>query len=128
MIEIFNMLMGGGIVTLITFLIQRHDSKHDKLDNVLEEISKIAKEVKRIDEKSDQRAAISARVRILRFADEMREERRHSKDAWDQALQDCDEYEHYGNTHPDFPNNITTATIDFIKRNYMERLERNDFL
>lgn len=128
MFDVLNILMGGGIVTLITYLIQRHDNRSDKQDSILAEIAKIAAEVKRIDEKSDRRAAVSARVRILKFADEMREERRHSKDSWDQALQDCDEYEHYSDAHPDFPNNITSATIDFIKRNYMERLEKNDFL
>ena len=126
--EILNVLFGGGLVTLIQFLIKRHDDKQGKQDKILAEIAKLSTEIKRIDEKSDQRAAVSARVRILRFADEMREGRRHSKDAWDQALQDCDEYEHYSDTHPDFPNNITTATIKFIKSNYMERLEKNDFL
>jgi len=126
--EFFNVLFGGGLVSLLTFLIQRHDSRKDKQDSILAEIAKLSKEIKRIDEKSDMRAAVSARVRILRFADEMREGRKHSKDAWDQTLHDADEYEDYSGTHPKFPNNITTATIDYIKSNYRERLEKNDFL
>ena len=45
---------------------------------------------------------------------------------------DCDEYEKYckhcEENKIDFRNNITTATIEYIKQSYKERLEKNDFL
>lgn len=128
MIEFLSILFGGGIVTLVQFLIKRHDDKKDKKSGVLSAISALAEQVKRIDGKLESQAAVTARVRILRFADEMREGRRHSKDAWDQVLTDIDGYEAYCEAHPEFRNNMTLATVRFIKETYAERLERNDFL
>ena len=81
-----------------------------------------------VDKKGDERNAISSRVRILRFADEMMENRKHSKDAWSQLLVDCDIYEDYCKVNEDFRNNITSATISYLKANYTERLEKHDFL
>ena len=44
------------------------------------------------------------------------------------ALADIDEYEKYCAANPDFKNNQTLATIEHIKENYKERLEKHDFL
>ena len=81
-----------------------------------------------VDKKSDERAAVAARVRILRFMDEMSEGRRHSKDSFDQVLADVDYYERYCKANEDFKNNQTAATVEHIKRTYAERLEKRDFL
>ena len=76
----------------------------------------------------DERSAVNARVRILRFSDEMGDGRRHSKDSYDQTLSDIDYYEKYCSDNPSFPNNKTVSTIEHIKNNYAERLEKHDFL
>lgn len=128
MMEFISILFGGGIVTLVQFLIKRHDDKQDKQSEVLKAIEALGDKVSRIQGELREQGAVNARVRILRFADEMREARRHSKDAWDQVLTDIDGYEGYCEGHPEFKNNMTLATVTYIKTNYAERLERNDFI
>lgn len=121
-------LIGGGIVGFIQFLIQRHDSKHDKIKSLIEAIEDLRKINKHQDEKNDKRHAVSMRVRILRFRDEMLAGQDHTHDSFRQVLTDIDEYEKYCKEHPEFKNNQTVMTIEHIKHNYQERLENNDFL
>ena len=79
------------------------------------------------DKKLDKNVAISARVRILRFGDELQEEKKPSKGRFDQALADINEYEEYCVKHSDFKNGITEPTSGFIKEQYQERLRKHDF-
>lgn len=133
-----GILLGGGILAFIQFLIQRHDSKHDKMEEVNESIRALSEKAKErfdaldrkidtVDEKGDERFAVSSRVRILRFEDELQEKRKHSKDSWDQAMSDIDYYENYCQAHPKFKNNQTVATVEHIKNEYRERLEKHDW-
>ena len=121
-------LIGGGIVGFIQFLIQRHDDKHDKLSSIIEKIEKLEIANSTQDAKNDERHAVSMRVRILRFRDEMLAGQDHTHDSFRQVLSDIDEYEKYCEEHPEFKNNQTVSTIEHIKHNYQTRLEKNDFL
>ena len=121
-------LIGGGLIGFIEFMIRRKDEKDDRLKEVVTRLDCIDKRIQALDAKGDEREAVNDRVRILRFMDEIREGRLHSKDSYDQCMTDITEYEHYCHTHPDFKNNQTELTIEHIKRNYAERLEKNDFL
>lgn len=121
-------LIGGGIVGFIQFLIQRYDKRHDMLNLILEKIEKLERDNKAQDAKNDERHAVSMRVRILRFRDEMLAGQNHTHDSFRQVLTDIDEYEKYCEKHPDFKNNQTLATIEHIKENYHQRLDRHDFL
>lgn len=129
----------GSLLVFAQFLIQRHDSRQDKNSEVLTairnldaKITELDGKIDQVDAKVDQRSAVSARVRILRFADEMYEGRRHTKDAWDQVLLDCSEYKKFSKHCEDhgieFSNNITEETIKFLKDGYQERLKKHDFL
>lgn len=122
-----GIILGGSFLAFLEFLIRRHDQKHDRMASVLEQIKALRQRVDEIDAKGDEREAVNMRVRILRFADEMMEERRHSKDSFDQVLSDITGYDKYCAAHPEFRNNQTAATVDYIKRNYAERLEKHDF-
>jgi len=133
-----SILIGGGLFSLIQFLIQRHDSKHDKLKAVTDSINAMSgkmderfntldRKIDSVDAKADQYNAVSCRVRILRFEDELQAEQRHSKDSWDQVMSDIDAYETYTKQHPDFRNNQTVATVTHIKHGYNERLEKRDW-
>jgi hypothetical protein len=133
-----SILIGGGLFSLIQFLIQRHDSKHDKLKAVTDSINAMSgkmderfntldRKIDSVDAKADSYNAVVCRVRILRFEDELQAEQRHSKDSWDQAMSDIDSYETYTKQHPDFRNNQTVATVTHIKRGYNERLEKRDW-
>lgn len=128
-------LLGGGAVGFIQFLIQRHDERHDKSIEILSAIKKLDDKINTldmkidtVDAKGDERNAISSRVRILRFSDEMMDDRRHSKDSWDQCLTDITEYTKYCDAHPDFKNDQTAATVDFLRTSYQDRLKKHDFL
>lgn len=126
--SVVSVLIGGGIFAFIEFLINRHDTKHDRLKDITEAIEKLTEKVDALDQKGDERNAINMRVRILRFRDEMLAGQGHTHDSFQQVLGDIDEYEKYCEKHPDFRNNQTTTTIEHIKENYKERLERHDFL
>lgn len=126
--SVVSVLIGGGIFAFIEFLINRHDKKHDRLKDITEAIEKLTEKVDALDQKGDERNAINMRVRILRFRDEMLAGQGHTHDSFQQVLGDIDEYEKYCEKHPDFRNNQTTSTIEHIKRNYAERLEKHDFL
>ena len=134
-----GVLIGGGILTFLEFIIKRHDEKKSRKCGTLKAISDLDKKVDErfntldakiddVEANLDERSAVSARVRILRFADEMGEGRKHSKDTYDQALSDIDFYEQYCKAAPTFRNNQTIATVEYIKSNYAERLEKHDFL
>lgn len=126
--EIISILVGGGILAFMEFLINRFDKKHDKFMQITDAIKKLDEKIDKIDKKSDERNAISMRVRILRFRNEMLIDRNHSHDEYQQVLDDIEEYEKYCSVHPEFKNGQTVATIEHIKRNYQERLEKHDFL
>lgn len=137
-ITILGVVLGGGILAFIQFLITRHDSKHDKVEEVNKSIQALSEKVKErfdvldrkidtVDSKGDERFAVSSRVRILRFEDELQEKRKHSKDSWDQVMSDIDYYENYCQAHPKFKNNQTVATVEHIQHGYRERLEKRDF-
>ena len=135
---VFGVILGGGVLAFIQFLITRHDSKHDKVEEVNKSVKELSEDVKerfdtldlkidKVDAKSDERFAISSRVRILRYEDELQEKRKHSKDSWDQVMSDIDYYEEYCAAHPKFKNNQTAATVEHIKHGYRERLEKHDW-
>ena len=91
-------------------------------------IKTLEKKVEQVERKGDERAAIAARVRIIRFGDELQTGKLHSKDAFDQCMSDITFYDEYCGQHPEFRNNQTKMTVQYINSNYAERLEKHDFL
>lgn len=124
-------LGSSGLWTVVNGIIQ---AKHEKKSRVLHELESINRKIDvldrkvgEVDSKGDMRNAVATRVRILHFNDELQEDRRHSKDSFDQVLSDISEYNRYCDEHPAFKNNQTEATVRYICRVYDERLERHDF-
>lgn len=95
---------------------------------VIEKVESIEGDVRRIERKQDEQQAVMARVRILRFGDELLLDVPHSKEHFDQTMVDIKTYETYCQENPDFENNVTACTIQNIKDCYMERLKKRDFL
>lgn len=120
-------IFGGAFLTFLQFMIARHDKKKDELGEIKKAIADLREYIKNIDEKSDRREAVSCRVRILHFEDELQEERHHSKDSFDQVLSDITTYDHFCEKHPDFRNHQTVATVEHIRSVYNKRLEKRDF-
>lgn len=112
----------------IQFLIQRKDKKDDCSKKIMDMIQTLEEKIDKLDSQMGEDGAITARVRILKFMDELLEGRRHTKDSYDQVMTDITNYNKYCDSNPDFKNNQTESTIEYINKNYQERLEKHDFL
>lgn len=150
-IAIFVAVIGSNALWgFVQFLLQRKDKKEDCSKKIIEMIKKLDEKfdekIVELDKRSNQRnerldkkidkldgdfgehGAIACRVRILKFMDEIIEGWQHSKDSYNQIMQDITNYERYCSGHPLFKNHQTAATIEHIKADYQERLEKNDFI
>lgn len=131
-LSIIGFLLGGSFLGFIEFLIHRHDEKNDRVGVIMKRLDELEKQIdtrfNTLDEDRERDRAIQARVRVLRFGDELRIGMDHSKETFDQNNEDIDTYERYCATHPNFKNNKTIATVEYTKRIYAERLEKNDFI
>lgn len=115
---LFTILLGGGILTFVQFLINRYDSKNDKDKAILNEIKTLGERVERIEESLDERDAILARLHILSFKDELYNGVEHSMEYFEQMLDDAALYGRYCETHPDFANGRTKAATEYIRSEY----------
>lgn len=124
--------MIGAVVSIVTLLLNRKWQKEDRTADRITELSgkvdNVASELKAHIEANEMEAVQSARVRILRFADECRREEKHSKEFFDSVLDDIDLYEHYCEAHPKFKNNKTVASTKIIKDLYKECVLGDKFI
>lgn len=93
----------------------------DKLDTANKALEEIRKE-------SSENRATTCRYRILRFDDEIRHDERHSKEHFDQILEDITEYETYCSHHQDYKNSKAVLAIENIKRIYQKCTNEGTFL
>lgn len=127
-IAIFIAVIGSNALWgFIQFLLQRKDNKSDCSKKIIEMITKLDEKIDKLDGELSERGAIACRVRILKFMDEILEGWNHSFDSYTQVMQDITNYLHYCDENPLFKNHQTEATIEYIKNDYQEHLEKNDF-
>lgn len=105
---------------IIQFLVTRSDMKQN-----------IVKRIDLLDEKTDKNKAELCRTHILRFADDLRNGIHHSEEYFRQQIIDCDTYDHYCETHPDFSNGLTIVASRFIRSEFeklytQERKKENE--
>lgn len=118
---ILSIFGGGSLTMFVQFLINRHDSRKG-------ELSKIKDEIRQLREDMQEDQATTARVRILQFSDEMLHGVQHSKESFDQALQDIDKYTQYCHTHPTYENARAVAAMTHIRDTYKQCLISDSFL
>lgn len=137
-----NELLGGGAIAVIASatLIQIAPVKINPWSafaraigraingELIEKVESLEKEVQSLRDEGAERAAKDCRVRILRFGDEVLHDKRHTKEHFDQILQDITEYDKYCDTHKDFKNNMTVMTTEHIKATYEQCMEEHSFL
>lgn len=111
----------------IQFILERKDKKDDGSKKIMEMIQKLDEKIDKLDGELNEEKAIDCRIRILKFMDEILEGWNHGRDSYTQVLQDITKYTNYCDTHPLFLNHQTEATIEYIKNDYQEHLEKNDF-
>lgn len=125
---VLGFLLGGGFLTFIQFLINRHDNKKDKDSAVLSAIKNLSDRVERIETSLDKRDAVLARTHILRFDDELCNGVKHSKEYFQQQLQDIDTYEHFCRQNPDFENSYAVEAIKHIREVYRICRDEDKFI
>lgn len=97
------------------------------IKNISDKVDALEKKVDKLDHKVEENDIVTSRVRILRFASEIQSKIYHNKDSWDQTMMDIGKYEKYVMEHPEFKNGITEPTIEYIREQYKERLEKHDW-
>ena len=95
---------------------------------VLAQVKQLTAEVDTLKKEEELERARQARQRILRFNDEILFNKRHSKEHFDEILDDIDTYEDYCNAHEDYENNKAVLAISTIREVYKECLRDHDFL
>lgn len=118
LITFFSVLLGGGILTFVQFLISRHDKKHDTTVGILERIDALSAKVDKVEASLDERDAVLARTHILRFRDELYNNIDHSQEYFEQTLDDIQTYDLFCSDHPKFANGRTKAASDYIRSEY----------
>ena len=72
--------------------------------------------------------AKDCRRRVLRFNDELIQGSKHTKEHFDDVLEDITEYERYCRDHADFKNHKAIMAIENVKRTYQKCEDENSFL
>lgn len=99
------------------------------LGDIDRKLDSIAHKVDRLEEQAQEDKALQARKHILRFADELYNGEKHSKEYFDDVLtDDIDGYEKYCESHPNFRNNKTVMSIQLVKDTYAKLMEEHKFL
>lgn len=114
------------ILTFVGKMLTKEFAESQKA--LMDKVEVLSFKIEEVAESVEETRAIAARVRILRFGDELLEGRLHSKDTFDQTLLDIDNYEKYCKSHENFKNNVTEETVALIKEKYRNRLRKNDFI
>lgn len=100
-----------------------------KVNKLGENVDSLTKDVEHIRQDADQRDAVTCRIRILRFNDELiHKQPLHSKEHFDQILTDIKQYEDYCELHPGFKNHIADDSIERIRRIYKECGDKGSFI
>lgn len=81
-----------------------------------------------LNERQELEGALSARRRILRFNDELLQDMKHSKEMFNNVLDDITSYTNYCETHKGFKNQKVVLAIENVKRVYQNCMIEHDFL
>ena len=100
----------------------------DQVNGLQEEMKGMKGEIDALKKDEELERVRMARQRILRFNDEILFEKRHSKEHFDEILDDIDTYEEYCRTHEDYENNKAVLAIATIREVYKDCLKTHDFL
>ena len=131
---------GGGLLAVLLTLVQIAPIKVNTWSAIAKAIGRavnadVLRELDTVTQKldthirvDDERNADSYRTRILQFNNELLREIMHTREDFIEILAVIDDYESYCRDHEDYKNNRATCAIENIKRVYMERLQKHDFL
>lgn len=91
-------------------------------------LNAVENDVSHIKDENRENEAKAARTRILRCSDEVYQGERHSKEFFDDVLDDITFYKKYCSEHPEFQNEKTVIATQRIEEVYHRCLQDRDFL
>lgn len=100
----------------------------DKLESVQKELKDLGEKHNKLERRMDKDDADECRTRILRFADELRRDVKHSEEFFNQILDDISDYERYCAEHSEYKNSKAVNAIAEIDKVYQKCMEKNSFL
>ena len=95
---------------------------------VMDQVKDLSSKVDDLETAGELERVRFARQRILRFNDEILCGQKHSKEHFDEILDDIDIYEDYCSTHEEYENNKAVLAIRTIKKTYDKCMDNHDFL
>ena len=126
-----NILIGGFVSVIVAIFgsagfwqwISNQGSKELK-----SEMKKIRVEFGEMKDAEELKEVKNSRRRILRFNDEIINHVRHSREYFDDILDDVNAYESFVRKNPDYQNGKCTLAIENIERVYRECMKEGNFL
>lgn len=126
-----NILIGGFVSVIVAIFgsagfwqwISAQGSKELKA-----EMKKIRVEFGEMKDAEELKEVKNSRRRILRFNDEIINHIRHSREYFDDILEDVNAYESFVRKNPDYQNGKCTLAIENIERVYRECMKEGNFL
>lgn len=97
-------------------------------EDLKEQIQSLSDKMDNLSKSNGEGMAYTWRYRILRFNDEIIQRDRHTKEHFDQILEDIDNYEKFCENNPKFSNNKAVLAVKNIKDVYDKCVEENSFL
>lgn len=122
-----GILLGGGILGFIQFLISRSDTKDEQENEVLNAIKGIKSDLSRLSEDVERHNIERKRASILQFNDELANNISHEHESFLEILDLIKEYQKYCSTHPNFLNGRTEQSCDNIHRTYERLFDKGKF-
>lgn len=116
---------GNAINHDISEQIKEVNQRIDDVESSIDEVKRIQTDD---ESKADEYRAITSRVRILKFNEELLRDVKHSKEMFDQVLEDVTKYTHYCAEHPNFENDKAVLAINNVRKCYEKCLEQHDFI
>lgn len=95
---------------------------------IIEKVDKVQRSLDEHIIANEERDVKQCRLRVLRFNDEIIQGQKHTREHFNEILDDITEYEHYCDDHPDYENSKAVLAIENVKRIYRQCEEDNSFL
>lgn len=128
-LEIVAAMVGvSGFWEFIKYLMSLVTGRKGKIEDLSNKIDSLSAKIDKMDKAQTEDNAVRARTRILRFNDELLNDVRHSKECFDQVLDDVTFYEKYCADNPNFKNSKAVHAIGNINKIYDKCQEEHDFL
>jgi len=99
-----------------------------EMKTIQNDLANVHTEIDKMQKNGEKKEADDARNRILRFDDELRIHQKHSREFFDQILDDVDFYEKFCATHEHYKNSKSDSAIKNIRKVYDIVKETNDFI